>query len=119
MDYWWIIVKFFHPVNEYTCGEGKLELNIYNGSYVYIYPLLSIGLNTYNLNVSLVYNSRYSISDFNGFKIGFGNGFKLDIEEYLFPYQNSFNISGFNNLDYVYIDSKWCIHRFIKYKIIV
>ena len=107
--------KVFHSIHEYSCGEGILGLNIYNGSFIYKYPLLTIGLNSYSLSASIVYNSTYKTSDFGGRTIGFGNGWKVDIEEYLFPYNSSYNLDGFNNLDYIFIDNNWNIHRFVRY----
>ena len=107
--------KVFHSIHEYSCGEGILGLNIYKGSFIYKYPLLTIGLNSYSLSASIVYNSTYKTSDFGGRTIGFGNGWKVDIEEYLFPYNSSYNLDGFNNLDYVFIDNNWNIHRFVRY----
>lgn len=70
--------KVFHSIHEYSCG-GLLGLNIYNGSFIYKYSLLTIGLNSYSLSASIVYNSSYKTSDFGGRTIGFGNGWKVGI----------------------------------------
>ena len=108
--------KVFQSKKEYSCGDGKLHLNLFNGSYTYSYPLLSIGRNSYSISANLVFYSTYSPSDFGGRKIGFGNGWKLDIEQHLFPYGVTYNLNGFIVGDYVYIDANWHIHRFVFYK---
>ena len=108
--------KVFHQFYDYSVENGVLSLNTYNGNFIYTYPFFSIGQNTYTLSTCLVYNPSYKITDFSGIKIGFGNGFKLDIEEYVFPYQTYYNLEGFSTNNYVYIDSVWNIHKFVYYK---
>lgn len=92
------------------------KLNIYTGRLNTIFPLISTGSNTFQIVASLIYNSNSLKSDFGFKKIGFEKGWKLNIEQHLFPYNESYNLSEFNLGDYVYIDSNWTIHRFIKYK---
>ncbi len=108
--------KLNHTNQCYECGLGKAYLNIYNGRLLFDYPLISIGMNNFEISSSLVYNSHYKLNDFWDRRIGFGNGWKLNIEQHLFEYQSSYEIQGFLNGDYVYIDSNWIIHRFVKYK---
>ncbi len=100
----------------FDCGLGKARVNLFNGRLLFTYPLCSIGMNNFQIKTSLIYNSHYKTSDFNGRKIGLGNGWKLDIEQHLFPYQTIYNIDGFASGDYVLIDSNWMVHRFVKYK---
>lgn len=111
-----IINKFNHTYQEYDCGLGKAKLNLYNGSIGLEYPLLSLGNNNFKIGTKLVYNSQYNSSLFNGKKIGFGNGWKLNLHQYIFPYLSSYNIDGFDEGDYIYIDAKWNVHKFVKYK---
>ncbi len=108
--------KIFHPNQEHNLGKGLLSVNTFNGRMLYSYPISTIGLGNFQIDTSLVYNSSYNISDFYDKKIGFGNGWKYSFEQFIFKYKDEYNLEGFNLLDYVYIDSNWCIHRFIKYK---
>lgn len=100
----------------FNCGLGQARVNIFNGRLLFEHPLITLGSNSFQMSTSIVYNSHYKSTDFGGKKIGFGNGWKLTTQQYLFPYQASYNIDGFNFGDYIYIDSNWFIHRFVKYK---
>lgn len=110
------ISKVNHSNQEYECGQGKATLNIYNGKLGFEYPLIQIGSNSFNIPSTILYNSQYKSTDFNGKKIGLGNGYKLNIHQYVFPYVSSYNIEGFTEGNYVYIDSSWNVHRFVMYK---
>lgn len=107
--------KVNHSYQSYNCAEGIANVNIYNGNLLFEYPLVSTGMNSFEISTSLVYNSDYKSTDFNGRLIGMGNGWKLNIEQHLFRYESSFNLEGFTEDDYVYIDSNWNIHKFVKY----
>ena len=101
---------------DYNLNEGTLLLNLVNKQVSYYYPVSSIGMSTFQINLSLIYNSKYLLTDFNNIKIGIGNGWKFNIEEYVFEYKSIYNIEGFNTSDYVYIDSGWKTHRFVRYR---
>ena len=88
------ISKVNHSNQEYECGKGKATLNIYNGTLGFEYPLIQIGSNSFNIPSTILYNSQYKSTDFNGKKIGFGDGYKLNIHQYVFPYLSSYNIEG-------------------------
>ena len=107
--------KVNHSYQSYNCADGIASVNIYNGNLLFEYPLVSTGMNSFEISTSLVYNSDYKSTDFNGRLIGMGNGWKLNIEQHLFRYESSFNLEGFTEDDYVYIDSNWNIHKFVKY----
>ena len=107
--------KVNHSYQSYNCADGVASVNIYNGNLLFEYPLVSTGMNSFEINTSLVYNSDYKSNDFNGRLIGMGNGWKLNIEQHVFKYESSFNLDGFSEDDYVYIDSNWNIHKFVKY----
>ncbi len=100
----------------FNCGLGQASVNIFNGRLLFEHRLITLGSNSFQMSTSLVYNSHYKSTDFGGRKIGFGNGWKLNIQQYLFPYLTSYNLDGFTYGDYIYIDSNWFIHRFVKYK---
>ena len=107
--------RVFQINKEYSLDLGSLNINTFNGRALYSYPVASIGSGNYAIDVLLVYNSFYDSMDFLNKKIGLGNGWKLNYEQYLFKYDNSFYLDDFSINDYVYIDEAWCIHRFIKY----
>ena len=108
--------KIFQPSQEHNLGNGLIDVNLFNGRMLYSYPIGSIGSGNYKIDASLVYNSFYKSNDFGNLKFGFGNGWKFNFEEFIFKYSNEYNIDGFNSQDYVYIDSKWSMHRFVKLK---
>lgn len=110
------ISKINQLTQEYGCGLGKAKFNLYNGKLGFEYPLVSLGANSFQIDTTLIYSSQYKNTDFNGKKIGFGNGWKLNMQQYLFSYNVNYQIPGFSNEDYLYIDANWNIHQFIKYK---
>ena len=103
---------------DFSCGMGLAKVNLYTGRLLYDCPGLMIGANSFQIGTSLIYNSHYKPTDFNGKRLGIGNGWKLNIQQYLFPYLDSYELDNFSeeDEDYVYIDSNWNIHRFVKYK---
>ncbi len=108
--------KIFQPNHEYNLEDGILNVNTFNGRILYSYPIASIGKGNFQIDVNLIYNSLYGENNNSGIKLGFGNGWKFSFEEFIFKYENVYNLEGFSSLDYVYVDSNWCLHRFIKYK---
>lgn len=101
---------------DFSCGLGLANLNLNTGRLLFECPGLSIGANNFQISTSLIYNSKMKNTDFGNLKIGLGNGWKLNIQQYVFPYNSSYNLEEFEEGDYVYIDSNWNIHRFRKYK---
>ena len=101
---------------DFSCGLGLANLNLNTGRLLFECPSLSIGANNFQISTSLIYNSKMKNTDFGNLKIGLGNGWKLNIQQYVFPYDSTYNLSNFEEGDYVYIDSNWNIHRFVKYK---
>lgn len=98
---------------KYSIGKGQANVNLYNGRLLFEYPLVTIGNGNFQISTSISYNSHYVSTDFNGKKIGLGNGWKLNFHQYLFPYEEEYNLDEFVEGDYLYIDSNWCIHRFV------
>lgn len=109
------INKVNHSLHQYECGQGIARVNIYNGNLLFDYPIMTVGASSYQIDVRLHYNSDYQKTDFNSKKIGFGNGWKLNIQQYLFKYETSYGLEGFNDENYVYIDQNWNIHKFVRY----
>ncbi len=100
----------------FNLGEGTLRVNLYNGNMLYTYPLINMGKNNFTIATKIVYNMNYQKNAFSGRKIGFNNGWKLNFEQHLFAYEESFAIEGYEVGDYIYIDDNFCLHRFVKYK---
>ena len=108
--------KVYQYKTEYDLNDGTMYVNTYNGGMVYTYPLVSIGENTFKINVGFVYNSNFKESFFKKIIMGNEKGWKLNIEELVIKYDDRFNLDGFIYSDYVYVDSMWNIHRFVQYK---
>ena len=101
---------------DYNLNLINSEVNIANGRLLLECPIMSVGSSSFQIDLALIYNSKYLPTDFNNIKIGIGNGWKFNIEEYVYKYEESFELENFTSNDYVYIDSSLKIHRFIKYK---
>lgn len=99
--------RVYQKKEQYNLGNGTLNLNVYNGEVAYYFPLTKIGGGNYQINTALVYNSNYEDNQFNK-KLGFGNGWKLNFESFLFVGDEGYN-------KYIYVDENWNIHNFIKY----
>lgn len=99
--------RVYQKKEQYNLGNGTLNLNVYNGEVAYYFPLTKIGGGNYQINTALVYNSNYEDNQFNK-KLGFGNGWKLNFESFLFVSDEGYN-------KYIYVDENWNIHNFIKY----
>ena len=97
-----------------TLNKDEVSVNAYTRRLLYTRPLLTASFGNFSIPLSVTFNSNYQENDYSDFTIG-SNGWKLNIEQYLFPYNNSYLYSGFQVGDYVYIDGTWKIHRFIKY----
>ena len=100
----------------YKCGIGVASVNVYTGRMKFEVPIFSIGANSFQIATSLIYNFHLRNNDFGNRKIGLGNGWKINIQQYVFPYHKDYCIEEFATGDYVYIDSNCSIHRFVKYK---
>ena len=77
-----IVTRNTHAKQDFTCGESGANVNLYNGNLIVEYALEKIGLNTFEMGASIVFNTNYKNTDFNGKKIGFGNGWKLNLHQY-------------------------------------
>lgn len=100
----------------YHNSVGKVDVHIKTGRMIYEYPLFALGGGNYQIMVSLLYNSHYQKTDYEERPIGNSKGWKLNIEGSVFPYKLTYNMEGFEEGDYVYIDGNWKTHRLIKYK---
>lgn len=101
---------------KYSNSIGEIKVNIKTGRMIYEYPLLELGGGNYRIVITLLYNSHYQKTDYEGRIIGNQKGWKLNLESYVFPYKATYNMEGFEEGDYVYIDEGWQTHRFIEYK---
>jgi len=97
-----------------TLNKDEVSVNAYTRRLLYTRPLLTASFGNFSIPLSVSFNSNYQENDYSDFTIG-SNGWKLNIDQYLFPYNNSYLYFGFKVGDYVYIDGTWKIHRFIKY----
>ena len=76
----------------YNCKVGSAKVNIYTGRLLYEYQDADIGLESYEIALSHIYNSHYS--PLIGENSLVGDGWKLNIQQYIY----------FSNDKYYYID---------------
>lgn len=109
------IENLAQPIKQYTAEGVAVNLNVYTGKPTITHNDLCIGTGNYQIPVSHVYRD-----DLVGISapvtIGFGDGWKLNLHQYVYPYQASYNYPRFSSGDYVYIDDVGYKHRFVKYK---
>ena len=93
---------------KYECGAGSASVNLFNQRLLFEHPDLSIGVNTYQIGVSHIYNSLFD--EKKDLKNGssylqtyMGKGFKLNVQQYIIPKGKS----------YVYIDEAGYKHKFV------
>lgn len=99
-----------HSFLDFDTDAGKLSVNVGRQQIQFAHSDLSFGKGTFEMNVSHIYSSIAHISG-----SFYGKNWKLNLEQYVLPYSTSMNIKDFNAGDYVYIDGKGLIHRFVKY----
>ncbi|MCL2848402.1 MAG: hypothetical protein FWE13_06660, partial [Firmicutes bacterium] len=90
-----------HSQLSYSCSAGGASVNLFNGSMIFSRPTISLGANTYAIGASHVYNN--SIIGNMPFNTHMGNGWKLDVQQYLFSEGNN---------QFFYIDSGGTKHIF-------
>ena len=96
-------------------SKGYALLDISRGIYKFNIDLLSINQGNFKIDIKYIYNGDFNKSVYTINNIGY-NGWKLNIEQFVCKYTTNMNLEDFTTNDYVYIDSMWRIHRFIKYK---
>jgi len=84
----------------YTCGAGQATVNLFTGRLLFSLPDISMGISSYQIGVSHIYNSQLELpSHLNTY---LGKGWKLNIEQYLY----------IENGKYVYVDGAGFKHIF-------
>ncbi|MDE5867354.1 MAG: hypothetical protein K2H02_00245, partial [Anaeroplasmataceae bacterium] len=99
-----------HTFLDFDTDGGKISVNVSNKQIQLAHSDLSFGKGTFEMNVSHIFSSVSHISG-----SYYGRNWKLNIEQYILPYSTTMNLKGFKQGDYVYIDGKGLIHRFVKY----
>ena len=99
-----------HTFLDFETDAGKLSVNAGKQQIQFTHADLFLGKGTFEMNVSHLYsNISHILESF------YGRNWKLNIEQYVLPYSSSMNLKDFNIGDYVYIDGKGLIHRFVKF----
>ncbi len=98
----------------YQCGVGEAKVNVYTGRLSLIHPDINIGAGNFEIGISHIYNSSWSTK----FDNVMGNGWKLNLQQYCYPYDDNDEerLLGYEKGDYVYIDAEGYKHRFVIYK---
>ena len=99
---------------QYACGAGTAEINLYTGRALFEFSDMSIGAGNFNISANHVYNSHTSINIVPNRSSFMGNGWKLNLQQFLFPYLTSYAYPGFAAGDFVYIDETGHRHRFVQ-----
>lgn len=97
-----------HSKLNFSCNAGTANVNIFNGNLSFLTNDLSLGLNSYNLQIYHVYDNQ-QIDNYNS---KMGNNWKLNIQQYLIK-SDTKDTNG--NIIYKYIDESSFIHFFEKY----
>ena len=92
---------------KYECGAGAASVNLFNQRLLFEHPDVSIGINTYEISVSHVYNSLFDgMINLGGVKVSLqtymGKGFKLNVQQYVVSYGKKF----------FYLDGVGGVHEF-------
>lgn len=66
----------------YSCGAGDAKLNLYTGRLALEYQLCSIGIKTYGLTLSNIYNSHFGLPS--NINTHLGENWKLNIQQYVY-----------------------------------
>ncbi|MDE7263565.1 MAG: hypothetical protein K2N64_02765, partial [Anaeroplasmataceae bacterium] len=99
-----------HTYMDYECDGGKLSVNAGLKEVKFQFGDLEMGNGTFQMGVSHIYTTINHIGDSH-----MGNFWKLNIQQYVIPYQPSYNLEGYQVGDYIYIDEFNHLHRFVQY----
>lgn len=99
-----------HSYIDFQTSNTKVSVNLGINEEVATFNDFSVGANTFKLDVYHIYSTNMHEANSK-----MGNNWKLNIEQYIYPYQESYNL-GYSVGDYLYIDDTNCIHHFVKYK---
>ncbi|QVK16927.1 hypothetical protein KHQ81_08440 [Mycoplasmatota bacterium] len=88
---------------KYSCTAGGAAVNLYTGRLLFEHPDITMGSNGYEIGVSHIYNSQIELPS--NINTCMGNGWKLDIQQYIFKDEND---------NYVYLDGAGYQHVFEK-----
>jgi len=102
----------------YQCKVGVAKVNVKTSRMTFEYHDMTIGEGNFKMNVSHIYNHKWEEKRGLKQKGYVGRGWKLNIEQYCYPYEENEEEKkqGFQIGDYVYIDSSGNKHRFVYYK---
>lgn len=99
-----------HTYFDYDCDAGKLNVNAGLKEVKFQFGDLEMGKGTFQMGVSHIYCNLNHIFD-----TCMGNNWKLNIQQYVIPYQAFYNLEGYQVGDYIYIDEYNHLHRFVQY----
>ena len=99
-----------HSYIDFTADAGTASVNASVAEYIFKHLDMEMGEGTFKMGLSHIYNNYCHIVD-----TFMGNNWKLNIQQYIKPYEASMGLVDFNVGDYLYIDADGYIHRFVKY----
>lgn len=99
-----------HTYFDYNCDAGILNVNAGLNEVKFQYLDLEMGYGTFQMGISHIYSTRNHVAD-----SLVGANWKLNIQQYVIPYQASYNLEGYQVGDYIYVDEYNHLHRFVQY----
>ena len=99
-----------HSYIDFISDAGTASVNASVAELIFRHTDMEMGEGTFKMGLSHIYNNYCHIVD-----TGVGNNWKLNIQQYIKPYDSSMRLEGFNVGDYLYLDGDGYIHRFVKY----
>lgn len=98
-----------HRYIDFESDAGVTSVNVGINEVVQKFGDISVGSGTFEISVNHIYSSNMHVDN-----TGMGRNWKLNIEQYIYPYNTSYGY-GFNSGDYIYVDGDNIIHQFVKY----
>ena len=68
---------------KHETSRDLLTVNTFTRRLCYHRPLMKTDYGNFEIPIALSYNANYNLSDYGGKTIGFSNGWKLNIEQYI------------------------------------
>lgn len=99
-----------HSYIDFISDAGTASVNASVAELIFRHTDMEMGEGTFKMGLSHIYNNYCHIVD-----TFMGNNWKLNIQQFVKPYEISMGLEDFNAGDYVYIDGDGYIHRFVKY----
>ncbi|MDE7100283.1 MAG: hypothetical protein K2O05_00330, partial [Anaeroplasmataceae bacterium] len=96
-----------HTYIDFENDAGLASINVGFKEVIFRHQDIEMGEGNFKMGISHIYSNTCHIGE-----SYVGNNWKLNIEQYVIPYHTSYNLEGFKEGDYIYIDQDGYIHKF-------